>query len=40
MAVKEAMFIGAVHLPFPGIGKLRVRDGGGYAYDPLPWQLY
>ena len=40
MAVKEDMFIGAVHLPFPGIGKLRVRDGGGYAYDPLPWQLY
>ena len=40
MAVKEDMLIGAVHLPFPAIGKLRVRDGGGYAYDALPWQLY
>lgn len=40
MAVKEDMLIGAVHLPFPAIGKLRARDGGGFAYDPLPWQLY
>ena len=40
MAVKEDMFIGAVHLPFPAIGKLRVRDAGGFAYDPIPWQLY
>lgn len=40
MAVKEDMLIGAVHLPFPGIGKLRPRDGGGYAFDALPWQLY
>ena len=40
MAVKDKLLIGAVHLPFPGIGRLRNRDGGGYAYDPLPWQLY
>ena len=40
MAVKEDMFIGAVHLPFPAIGKLRARDAGGFAYDPMPWQLY
>jgi glyoxylase-like metal-dependent hydrolase (beta-lactamase superfamily II) len=40
MAVKEDMLIGAVHLPFPGIGKLRAREAGGYAYDPIPWQLY
>ena len=40
MAVNDKMLIGAVHLPFPGIGRLRNREGGGYAYDPLPWQLY
>ncbi len=40
MAATENILIGAVHLPFPGIGRLRNRDGGGYAYDPLPWQLY
>ena len=40
MAVKENMLIGAVHLPFPGIGRLRAVDGGGFAYDPLPWQLF
>jgi len=40
MAVKEDMYIGAVHLPFPAIGKLRAREAGGFAYDPLPWQLY
>jgi glyoxylase-like metal-dependent hydrolase (beta-lactamase superfamily II) len=39
MAVKENMLIGAVHLPFPGIGRLRTRDSG-YAYEPLPWQMY
>jgi glyoxylase-like metal-dependent hydrolase (beta-lactamase superfamily II) len=40
MAVKEDMLIGAVHLPFPAIGRLRQRDGGGFAYDALPWQMY
>ena len=40
MAVKDNLLIGAVHLPFPGIGRLRHRDGGGFVYDPLPWQLY
>ena len=40
MAVKEDMYIGAVHLPFPAIGKLRAREAGGFVYDALPWQLY
>ena len=40
MAVKDNLLIGAVHLPCPGIGRLRHRDGGGFVYDPLPWQLY
>ncbi len=40
MVVKENMYVGAVHLPFPAIGKLRARDGVGFAYDALPWQLY
>ncbi len=39
MAVKENMLIGAVHLPFPGIGRLRTQ-GDGFAYDPIPWQLF
>ena len=39
-AVKEDLLIGAVHLPFPAIGKLRRTEGGGYACDPLPWRLY
>lgn len=30
----------AVHLPFPAIGKLRAREAGGFADDPLPWRLY
>ena len=40
MAVKEDMLVGAVHLPFPGIGKLRPREAGGHADDPIPWPLY
>lgn len=40
MAVKDDMMVGAVHLPFPGIGKLRSRDGGGYTYEPITWQMY
>lgn len=40
MAVKDDLLIGAVHLPFPGIGKLRARDGGGYVYEPMAWQMY
>ncbi len=39
MAAKENILIGAVHLPFPGIGKLRVKDSG-FVYEALPWQLY
>ncbi len=40
MAVKDNLIVGAVHLPFPGVGHLRNRDGGGFNYVPLPWQLY
>ena len=40
MAVRDKMLIGAVHLPFPGIGRLRNTEGGGYAFDALPWQLF
>lgn len=39
MAVKEDMLIGAVHLPFPAVGRLRKRDSG-YTYEALPWQMY
>jgi glyoxylase-like metal-dependent hydrolase (beta-lactamase superfamily II) len=39
MAVKEDMLIGAVHLPFPAVGRLRKRDAG-YTYEALPWQMY
>lgn len=37
-AVAERMLIGAVHVAFPGIGRLRA-NGTGYAFDPIPWQL-
>ena len=41
MAVRENMLIGAVHLPFPGIGRLRAGgNASGFVYEPLPWQLY
>ena len=40
MAAKEDLYIGAVHLSFPAIGKLRAREPGGFADDALPWQLY
>ena len=39
MAVNENMLIGAVHLPFPAVGRLRKRDAG-YVYEALPWQMY
>jgi glyoxylase-like metal-dependent hydrolase (beta-lactamase superfamily II) len=39
MAARENMLIGAVHLPFPGIGRLREKDNA-FSYEPLPWQLY
>jgi len=41
MAVRENMLIGAVHLPFPGIGRLRTgSNASGFVYEPMPWQLY
>jgi hypothetical protein len=39
MAARENILVGAVHLPFPGIGRLRARDKG-FSYEPIPWQLY
>lgn len=39
MAAKENVLIGAVHVAFPGIGRLRA-SGNGFAFDPLPWQMY
>ena len=38
MAARENILIGAVHLPFPGIGRLREK-GNAFTYEPLPWQL-
>jgi glyoxylase-like metal-dependent hydrolase (beta-lactamase superfamily II) len=39
MAANENMLIGAVHLPFPGIGRLREKDGA-FSYEALPWQMF
>jgi glyoxylase-like metal-dependent hydrolase (beta-lactamase superfamily II) len=39
MAARENILIGAVHLPFPGIGRLREKDNA-FTYEPLPWQLF
>ena len=39
MAARENILIGAVHLPFPGIGRLRAKDGA-FTCEPLPWQLF
>ncbi len=39
MAARENILVGAVHLPFPGIGRLREKEGA-FTYEPLPWQLF
>jgi glyoxylase-like metal-dependent hydrolase (beta-lactamase superfamily II) len=39
MAARENILIGAVHVAFPGIGRLRTA-GAGFAFDPIPWQLF
>ncbi len=39
MAVSEGFPIAGAHVPFPGIGRLR-RQGEGYAFDVVPWQLF
>ena len=31
--------IAAVHLPFPGIGRLR-KNGEAFVFEPAPWQLF
>ena len=38
-AAKEGIPIAAVHLPFPGIGRLR-KNGDAFVFDPAPWQLF
>lgn len=38
-AAREGIPIAAVHLPFPGIGRLR-KNGDSFAFDPAPWQLF
>ncbi len=40
MAARENILVGAVHLPFPGIGRLREKEGGAFTYEPLPWQMF
>ncbi len=40
MAARENILVGAVHLPFPGIGRLREKEAGAFSYEPLPWQLF
>lgn len=34
---RELMF--AYHFPFPGVGHIRPRPGGGYLWEPVTWQL-
>lgn len=29
----------AYHFPFPGIGHIRPRDGGGFVWEPINWQF-
>jgi glyoxylase-like metal-dependent hydrolase (beta-lactamase superfamily II) len=36
-AARQGYMVGGAHLPFPGIGHVRV-DGGGYAWVPAPYQ--
>jgi glyoxylase-like metal-dependent hydrolase (beta-lactamase superfamily II) len=36
----ENMLLGAVHLPFPGLGQLRKHTAGAYTYLPLAWRLF
>ena len=38
-AAREGIPIAAVHLPFPGIGRLR-KNGDAFVFDPAPWQLF
>ena len=38
MAARGNILIGALHLPFPGIGRLREKDGA-CRYEPMPGQL-
>ena len=39
MAAKENIPIAAVHLAFPGIGRVRAA-GEGFSYEAMPWQLF
>jgi hypothetical protein len=37
MAAQDRLLIAAMHLPFPGIGRLG-RRGDAFTYVPEPWQ--
>jgi glyoxylase-like metal-dependent hydrolase (beta-lactamase superfamily II) len=39
MAATEGFPIAGAHLPFPGIGRLR-KNGEGFVFDALPWQVF
>jgi glyoxylase-like metal-dependent hydrolase (beta-lactamase superfamily II) len=39
MAASEDLLIAAVHLPFPGIGKLR-KEAKAFHYTPISWRLF
>lgn len=39
MAANDDILIAAVHLPFPGIGKLR-KEAKAYHYTPIAWRLF
>ena len=39
MVIAQGIPIAGAHLPFPGVGRLR-REGGGFAFDVVPWQLF
>ena len=39
MVVAEGIPVAGAHLPFPAIGRLR-RNGEGFAFDVVPWQLF
>ncbi|MEY8879577.1 MAG: MBL fold metallo-hydrolase [Leptothrix sp. (in: b-proteobacteria)] len=36
-AADKGYLIGATHLPFPGIGRLRAAEGGAYVFVPANW---
>lgn len=35
----ERRLMYAYHFPFPGIGYLRTRSGGGFEWEPINWKF-